>query len=275
MIALPAIDLSGAAAVQWVGGRPADERVRLPDPVGAARVFRDAGFAWLHVVDLDAALGRGDNAPVIDRLLADAAGAAVQVGGGVRTTARAEALAAAGAARIVVGTRAVRDPDWLEAVSARLLGRLVVAADVRAGRVTAAGWTADEGLAPETFLERLAPLPLAAVLVTDVDREGSLSGADGDRFAALARRCPHPLIAAGGIRDAGDVRRLAEAGAAGAVVGMALYTGAIEPHALAREFGADDGGLGPENGRLGAWKRQATPGTPPARSDPNAGGGTA
>lgn len=268
MIALPAIDLSGGAAVQWVGGRPADERVRLPDPVATARAFRDAGFDWLHVVDLDAALGRGDNAAVIDRLLADAAGTALQVGGGVRTSARAEALATAGAARIVVGTRAVRDPDWLEAASARLPGRLVVAADIHAGRVTAAGWTADEGVEPETLLARLAPLPLAAVLVTDVDREGSLGGADADRFAALVRRCPHPLIAAGGIRDAADIRRLDDAGAAAVVVGMALYTGAVEPDVLAREFGADDGGLGP-------WKRKATPGAPPARSIPQAGGDTA
>jgi phosphoribosylformimino-5-aminoimidazole carboxamide ribonucleotide (ProFAR) isomerase len=263
VIALPAIDLSGGSVVQWVGGSPSRERVRRRDPAATADGFRAAGFAWLHVVDLDAALGRGSHAPVIASLLSSTArgagrpprpgaalrpehrGAAVQVGGGVRTAARAGELLALGAARVIAGTRAVADPAWLEALARSHPGRIVVAADVRGTRVVTRGWTADAGVALGAYLGRLAPLPLAGVLVTDGDREGSLGGVDLARFRGLARASAHPLIAAGGIRDLDDVRRLRDAGAAGAVVGMAVYTGGLDPDALAREFGADDGSLGP------------------------------
>ncbi|MEN8376669.1 MAG: 1-(5-phosphoribosyl)-5-[(5-phosphoribosylamino)methylideneamino] imidazole-4-carboxamide isomerase, partial [Gemmatimonadota bacterium] len=244
MIALPALDLSGGSAVQWVGGSPAHERVRLPSPPDVAAGFRDLGFAWLHVVDLDAALGRGDPANPIAGVLGGTT-ARTQVGGGVRDQARAEALFARGAERVVVGTRAVRDPAWLERLAGGRPGRVVVAADVRGERVTAAGWTEDAGVDLAPFVESLAGLPLAAVLVTDVDREGAMGGVDADRFGRLATRCPHPLIAAGGIRALEDIRALAAAGTAGVVIGMALYTGAIDARALAREFGRDDGGLGP------------------------------
>ena len=241
MIVIPAVDLSGGHAVQWVGGRAASERVRLPGPRAVAARFRDVGFSWLHVVDLDAALGRGDNTRVVERLLAERRDTRVQVGGGVRDEAAVERLLAAGADRVVVGTRAVRDRSWLRRVAEASPGRVVVAADARGGSITAAGWTADEGLMAESFLESLAGLPLAAVLVTDVDREGSQSGADETWFRRMSDVCPHPLIAAGGVAHAGDLRRLESAGVAAVVVGMALYTGALNVRALAREFGGEDG----------------------------------
>lgn len=235
MIAYAAIDLRGGRVVQLVGGRPEEERVALPDPAAVASQWQEAGFAALHVVDLDAALGSGDNAAGV-RAVLDAATVPVQVGGGVRTLERAAALLAAGAARVVVGTRAVEDRAWLEEVASQWPDRVVVAADVRDGEVVTRGWTAGSGLGAEGFLDGLADLPLAAVLVTDVGREGRMVGADAGMFRQLVAACPHPLLASGGVGSAADLAPLAEAGAAGVVLGMALYTGALDARAVAREY---------------------------------------
>lgn len=237
MIAYAAIDVRGGRVVQLVGGRPDDERINLPDPVGMAAAWAGAGFKWLHVVDLDAALGSGSNRAVIERIVAEAA-VPVQVGGGIRDDESARALIAAGAARIVTGTRAIEDEAWLSELAGRYPGRVVVAADVRGERVVVRGWSTESTQTPLDLLARLDLLPLAAVLVTDVGREGSMSGADVARFALLAGATRHPLIASGGISSVRDLRALARAGAAGAVLGMALYTGAVNAAAIAKEFAA-------------------------------------
>ena len=235
MIALPAIDLRGGRVVQWVGGRPEAERVSLPDPSAVAERWSAAGFAGLHVVDLDAARGEGENRAVVREILGGAT-VPVQVGGGVREERDVEVLLAAGAARAIVGTRAAADRPWLERVAARFPGRIVVAADTRRGELLTHGWTAGAGRAVEEFVAALADLPLAAVLVTDVAREGRVRGADVALFSGLAALCPHPLVAAGGIASRGDLRGLAAAGMAGAVLGMALYTGALDAPAVAKEY---------------------------------------
>lgn len=234
-MALAAIDLRGGRVVQLVGGRPEEERVSLPDPAAVARRWQDEGFAALHVVDLDGALSSGGNAAAVAAVLG-AARVPVQVGGGVREGERVDGLLGAGAARVVVGTRAVEEPEWLERLAARHPGRLVVAADVRGERVVTRGWTAEVELSAEALLERLEPLPLAAVLVTDVGREGGMGGADTERFRRLAAATRHPLQASGGISSVQDLRALENAGAAAAVLGMALYTGALDGPAVAREF---------------------------------------
>jgi phosphoribosyl isomerase A len=236
VIAYAAIDLRGGRVVQLVGGRPDDERISLPDPAAVAHRWTACGFAALHVVDLDAALGTGDNAEAITAVI-DAAGAVpVQVGGGVRTTERAAALLAAGAARIVTGTRAVEDPDWLAELAGCWPGRVVLAADVRGDEVVVRGWTAGAGRSADDLLARLGVLPLAAVLVTDVTREGSMLGVDADRFARLAAVSPVPILASGGVGGIEDLAALERAGAAGAVLGMALYSGALDAAAVAREY---------------------------------------
>ena len=237
MIAYPAIDLRGGRAVQLVGGNPADERIGLPDPLDTARAWVAAGFATLHVVDLDAALGDGDNRSLIAELIRGV-DAHVQVGGGVRDDAAADALVEAGALRVIVGTRAIEDHAWLECLARRLPHRIVVAADVRQDAVLVRGWTRESGVAVSQFLARLEQLPLAGILVTDVAREGRMSGVDAPRFRTLVRTTPHALIAAGGIASIADLRALADAGVAGAVLGMALYTGGIDGVAAAREFGS-------------------------------------
>ena len=235
MIALAAIDLRGGRVVQLVGGRPEEERVSLPDPAAVARRWQEAGFAALHVVDLDGALSSGGPRDGVEEVRR-AATVPVQVGGGVRDAEGVERLLASGAARVVVGTRAVEEPGWLEGLAARHPDRLVVAADVRGERVVTRGWTAEVELTAEALLERLDALPLGAVLVTDVGREGGMGGADTERFRRLAAATRHPLQASGGIAAAEDLRELARAGVSGAVLGMALYTGGLDASAVAREF---------------------------------------
>jgi phosphoribosylformimino-5-aminoimidazole carboxamide ribotide isomerase len=237
VIAYAAVDLRGGRVVQLVGGVPEHERVSLEDPPAVARGWVDAGFAALHVVDLDAALGTGSNADAIADVAGVAGSARLQVGGGIRSTERAEEVFDAGADRIVVGTRAVRDRAWLAALADRWPGRVVVAADVLGDEVVVAGWTESSGIPAEAFLRSLADLPVAAVLVTDVSREGRMAGADTPRFERLVQASPHPLLASGGIAGADDLAALARAGAAGVVLGMALYTGAVDPRAVAREYG--------------------------------------
>ena len=228
MIVFAAIDLRDANVVQLVGGNPAAERVRWPDPVSVARRWTGAGFEALHVIDLDAALGRGNNRAVI-RDIIDAVDVPVQVGGGVRDDEIARELFDAGAARIIVGTRAVREPEWLDRLARRYDQRIVLAADVRDRAVVAHGWTAKAGLTIDELLRRTARTPLAAVLVTDVGREGSLAGIDEQLFRDIVDRSRHPLFAAGGIGASRDLDNLRRIGAAGAVLGMALYTGRIDP----------------------------------------------
>lgn len=239
MIATPAVDLRGGRCVQLVGGRPEDERISLPDPVAVARGWWERGFASLHVVDLDAALGDGDNREVI-AALAGATPADTQVGGGVRDETVAESLLALGVSRVVVGTRAVDDPAWLSATANRLPGRIMVAADVRDGMVLRKGWTEGTGLPLEDLLERLAPLPLAGILCTDVGREGRMEGIDRDGVGRALAAAPHPMWISGGVTTLDELDFLADAGAAGVVLGMALYTGTLDPDAVAARYGALD-----------------------------------
>lgn len=240
MIALPAVDLRGGRCVQLVGGRPEDEPISLPDPVEVARRWWSTGFRSLHVVDLDAALGDGDNRTLVRRIVS-ATAATVQVGGGLRDDPTVAAVLEAGAARAVVGTRAVEDRPWLEALARRHPGRIVVAADVRDGVVQRRGWRESAGLAVETFLTGLAELPLAGVLWTDVGREGRMEGFDREATAAVIEASPHPLQASGGIASLDDLEALEAMGAEGAVLGMALYTGTLEAAAVAARWGKRPG----------------------------------
>lgn len=240
MIATPAVDLRGGRCVQLVGGRPEDERVSLPDPVAVARDWWERGFSALHIVDLDAALGQGDNRDVI-AAVASATPAETQVGGGVRDAGAIDAVLSLGAARAVVGTRAVDDPAWLTAAARRFPGRITVAADVRDGMVLRKGWTEGTGLALEDFLATLADFPLAGVLCTDVGREGRMEGIHRPSVARALVASPHPMWISGGVTTLDELEFLADAGAAGVVLGMALYTGTLDADAVARRWGGTSG----------------------------------
>jgi len=236
MIAIPAVDLLDGRCVQLVGGRPEEERVSLPDPVAVAQGWRARGFRTLHVVDLDAALDRGENLILVERIAREAPGD-LQVGGGIRNDDRAESLLDLGVDRVIVGTRAVDDRAWLTLLAARFPGRVVVAADIQDGQVLRRGWTESAGLPVGRFLEELAPIPLAGVLCTDVGREGRVQGVDREGVREVVAATAHPVWISGGVSTIEELRFLREVGAEGAVLGMALYTGALDVDAVAEEFG--------------------------------------
>jgi phosphoribosylformimino-5-aminoimidazole carboxamide ribotide isomerase len=232
-----AVDVRDGAAVQLVGGRPEAEAVRLPDPAVVATRWVNAGFRNLHVVDLDAALGSGRNDDAVAAVAHSIAGRALlQVGGGIRDDEAVRRTLALGADRVVVGTRGVEDRPWLESVADSFPGRIVLAADLAEGVVVTRGWARSTDLEARQFLEGLASLPLAGVLVTDVDREGRQGGVDTALFRRLRDATSHSLMAAGGIASVSDLEALAGIGVDGAILGMALYTGRIDPaDALALE----------------------------------------
>ena len=236
MIAIPAVDLRGGRCVQLVGGRPEDERVSLPDPVAVAQRWQSEGFASVHVVDLDAALGTGDNSAIITRIVG-ATGADIQVGGGVRTDQRIEALVDAGVDRVVIGTKALDDPEWFADVAERWPGRVMIALDTRNGLVLRKGWTEATALRVEEYLPGLADLPLAGVLSTDVGREGRLEGIDRAGCARVVEASPHPVCISGGITTTDELAFLEDAGAASVVLGMAIYTDTLNTRDVARRWG--------------------------------------
>jgi phosphoribosylformimino-5-aminoimidazole carboxamide ribotide isomerase len=235
MIAIPAVDLRDGACVQLVGGSYADERVRLQNPAAVAAHWREIGFRRLHVVDLDAATGRGNNDSVIDEILRDGSGD-LQIGGGVRTTERVDALLRAGAQRVVVGTRAIEHPQWLADLTARYPNRIILAADVRGRNLVTRGWAQELPANIFALVSDLSSLSLAALLVTAVHVEGQMRGPDLELVEDLASRTPIPIIASGGVGGVDDLHALAERGAAGVIIGMALYTGALDPRVVATEF---------------------------------------
>jgi phosphoribosylformimino-5-aminoimidazole carboxamide ribotide isomerase len=236
VIAIPAVDLRDGACVQLVGGSFAQEKVRIENPVDVARSWEHYGFHRLHVVDLDAATGRGSNLPVVRSLLFDS-GIPIQVGGGVRSSELVEELLEAGASRVIVGTRAIEEPEWIIELSARHPGEIIVACDVRERHVTTRGWAHTLPLDILDVLEELNSLPLGGLLVTAVHREGQMQGTDLPLMEDVAEASNFPVYASGGITTMQDLRALEHRGLAGVVIGMALYTGALDPVVVAGEFG--------------------------------------
>jgi len=236
MIVIPAVDLREGACVQLVGGEYEAERVRLEDPVAVARDWARLGFRRLHVVDLDAATGRGSNAALVEEIVRDGSMEFVQVGGGVRDEDAVERVLSAGATAVVVGTRGVEDPDWLAELADRYPGEIILAADVRERRVVTRGWAHTLPRDVVDLVEELGGLPLAAIMVTAVHKEGLMQGTDLPLMEDVAEAATVPVFASGGVSSLHDLRALADRGVAGAIVGMALYTGAIDPRAAIEEF---------------------------------------
>jgi len=236
VIAAPAVDLKGGRCVQLVGGKPDEVAVSLPNPIAAAERWYGVGFGTLHVVDLDAALGIGDNLGIILDLIS-ATPADTQVGGGIRTDERAEILLDAGADRIVVGTRGLDDPTWLAGLARAYPGRVMVALDTKDGRILRRGWTEESPLEISTYLPGLAALPLAGILSTNVAREGRLQGIDRDACREVIELSPHSVWASGGVTTMDELDYLDGAGAAGVVLGMALYTDTLNAGDVAARWG--------------------------------------
>jgi phosphoribosylformimino-5-aminoimidazole carboxamide ribotide isomerase len=235
MIAIPALDLRGGACVQLAGGSYDQELFRIPDPVGVALAWRQYGFRHLHIVDLDGVAGRGNNAAEIQAVLG-ATDVEVQVGGGIKDRELIQQTLNDGAQRVVIGTRALEDPDWLADMASLFPGSIVVAADVRGRQVLSHGWTRTHPKLVLDLIEDLNGLPLAGVLVTAVHREDAMNGTDLPLMEDVADTAEFPVFASGGLGSLNDLRALADRGVTAAIIGMALYSGAMDPWAVAEEF---------------------------------------
>mgnify|MGYP001626410856 CR=1 FL=1 len=224
MDVMPSIDLEAGRAVKRIRGVRGTGLV-LGDPVDLARRLADAGAKWIHVVDLDGAeMGRPLNVGVL-RGLKDL-GLMVQYGGGLRTVGDVEAAISAGADRVVIGSAWTLDPSFMDEAASG--GRAVMAAiDERRGRIVHGGWRAESELTPEDALRILENMPVAGYLYTQVDVEGTMGGPDVGRVRALRGLTRKLLVYAGGIASMRDLEELCSAGADGAVLGMALYSGAM------------------------------------------------
>ena len=224
-VVLPAVDVAEGSAVRLVQGRAGSE-TSYGDPLAAALEWQRSGAQWIHLVDLDAAFGRGHNRELIARIVA-ALDIRVELSGGVRDDESLDSALATGAARVNVGTAALDDPDWVRDAINRVGDRLAVALDVRGSVLAARGWTRDGGELFET-LERLNADGCARYVVTDVRRDGTLTGPNFDLLRDVCAATDRPVVASGGVSSLEDVRAIAELaplGVEGVIVGKALYAG--------------------------------------------------
>ena len=221
MIVIPAIDLRGGRAVRLVQGDPENETAYSTDPVEVAVGFQEEGARRLHVVDLDAAFAEGDNRPVVAEICRSVQ-VPVQVGGGMRSPETIEDVLAAGAARAILGTAAATDPTFVRRAVEEHAEAIVVAVDVRGGRVMVRGWQ-EEGPAIEKAIPALDDAGAPRYLVTSIARDGTLRGPDMTLYEDIRRLTERPIIASGGVRDADDVWALRDLGCEAAVAGKALY----------------------------------------------------
>lgn len=228
MLILPAIDLRGGRCVRLRQGDYAQETVFGDDPAGMAQRWVDAGARFLHLVDLDGAReGRPVNGDSV-RAIVTAAGVPCQLGGGLRSEADIDTALSWGVARVVLGTRALQEPGWLEAVSRRYPGKIVLGLDARDGKVATHGWLQVSERPALELAQQCAGWPLAALVYTDISRDGMMAGPNLDALAEMAARVPLPVIAAGGVTTLDDVVALARRGLAGCIIGRALYEGQID-----------------------------------------------
>ncbi|HEU5416162.1 MAG TPA: bifunctional 1-(5-phosphoribosyl)-5-((5-phosphoribosylamino)methylideneamino)imidazole-4-carboxamide isomerase/phosphoribosylanthranilate isomerase PriA [Streptosporangiaceae bacterium] len=235
---LPAVDVAGGQAVRLVQGAAGTETA-YGAPLDAALAWQQGGAQWIHLVDLDAAFGRGSNAPLLAEVVRRV-DVAVEMSGGIRDDAALAAALATGCARVIIGTAALENPAWVRRVIAEHGDKIAVGLDVRGTTLAARGWTRDGG---ELFdvLAGLDAAGCARYVVTDVAKDGMLQGPNLDLLRRVCARTSAPVIASGGVSSLGDLRAIAgltSAGVDGAIVGKALYAGAFTlPEALAAVAG--------------------------------------
>lgn len=231
MLLIPAVDLKGGRCVRLVQGQRGREIVYGDDPVAWALRWAEQGARRLHLIDLDGAF---EGAPAHIGVLAEVARAVdvpVEFGGGVRSEESLAAVLEAGAHFVILGTSALRNPEFLASAAERHPGKILLGVDARDGEVRVAGWEEGDAASPAALARRFAHLPLAGVVFTDIRRDGTLEGFDPRPAAALAEACGLPVIAAGGVSRLGDVEKLIPlegSGVIGAVVGRALYEGTLD-----------------------------------------------
>jgi len=231
VIVYPAIDLKEGRCVRLLRGEMSAATVFNDDPAAQARDFATAGARWLHVVDLDGAFaGTSRNSAAVEAILA-ATSARVQLGGGIRTRAAIEAWLARGVARVVLGTVALTDPALVKNACRAFPGRIVLGIDARGGRVAVEGWARTSEIEALDLARAFEDAGAAAIVHTDIERDGAMGGANVAASAALARHLKTPVIVSGGVSTLADleaVKAAASSGVAGAIVGRALYDGRID-----------------------------------------------
>jgi len=233
-ILFPAIDLKGGKCVRLERGAMATAKIYNQDPADQAATFERQGFEYLHVVDLDGAVsGDAVNAGAVRKILA-AVTIPIQLGGGIRQMAQIEAWLAAGVRRVILGTAALRNPQLVTEACARFAGQVAVGIDARGGRVAVEGWAEQSELSALELAKRMAGVGAAAIVHTDIERDGMLAGLNLEASLALAQAVATPVIASGGLASMDDIARLASpemAALEGAISGRALYDGRIDPAA--------------------------------------------
>jgi phosphoribosylformimino-5-aminoimidazole carboxamide ribotide isomerase len=229
MILYPAIDLKDGQCVRLLRGDMAAATVFGDDPAAQARAFADAGCRWLHLVDLNGAFaGHPVNAAAVEAILA-AVAIPAQLGGGIRDLATIERWLDRGLARVILGTAAVRDPDLVREAARAFPGKVAVGIDARGGRVAVAGWAEATDLDATDLARRFEDAGVAALIYTDIDRDGALQGPNTAATAALARAVSIPVIASGGVASLGDLAALKDTGVIdGVISGRALYEGRFD-----------------------------------------------
>jgi len=245
MMVIPAVDIMGGKVVRLTRGDPGTKKDydRIGDPVSVTRLWEELGAEWVHVIDLDAALGRGKNTVTIMEILKETE-APCQVGGGIRSVDAAMRMLEAGVGRIILGSMAIRSPETVETLI-REYGseRIVVSLDHEEGEILINGWETGSGLDLERAMTKFKDLDVHRFLVTGVDRDGTLSGPDVEVFKKMAGKAR--VIAAGGIGSLRDILQLRETGVEATVVGRALYEGRFTlPQAISSARGGATNGLG-------------------------------
>ena len=232
MIVYPAIDLKDGKAVRLLRGAMETATVFNEDPAAQAGLFTRAGFAWLHLVDLDGAFaGKPMNRAAVEGILRTVE-IPVQLGGGIRDMATVEAWLGAGVRRVILGTAAVENPDLVRAACVRFPDQVAVGIDARGGRVAVKGWAEDGGIEAAELARRVAGEGAAAIIYTDIDRDGALQGVNVEATHRLAQAVDVPVIASGGVASLDDIAALMacrEPAVAGVICGRALYDGRIDP----------------------------------------------
>ena len=231
MILFPAIDLKEGLAVRLEQGDMTRATVFHRDPAAQAHTFEQQGFEYLHIVDLDGAFaGKPMNAAAVDRIL-ETVNVPVQLGGGVRDTATVESWLEKGVTRVIIGTAAVRDPPFVKQAARDYPGRIAVGLDARDGKVAVEGWAENSQLSALEIARRFEDVGVAAIIYTDIARDGMLQGLNLDTTVTLADSISIPVIASGGLASIEDIKRLLEPRAkklAGAIAGRALYDGRLD-----------------------------------------------
>ncbi|MEL6378173.1 MAG: 1-(5-phosphoribosyl)-5-[(5-phosphoribosylamino)methylideneamino]imidazole-4-carboxamide isomerase [Pseudomonadota bacterium] len=236
----PAIDLKDGKCVRLLHGEMDKATVYHEDPAAQAKAFETAGFDTLHIVDLDGAFsGESENRARVQDIIAST-GARTQLGGGIRTMTAVEGWLEAGIGRVILGTAAVEDPAFVQQAAAAFPGQIVVGIDARDGRVKTAGWGTDTSYTATDIARRFEDYGVAAIVFTDIGRDGALSGVNVEATASLAKTISIPVIASGGVASTQDITALRVAGTAieGVIIGRALYDGRLDASTalrLARE----------------------------------------